>query len=109
MADTNMFIKFDPEKIMAVATNLEQQHKRHTGSVSSIIKKSESLMSSWDSDSAKLYKEKAKELKEQGDEIATMLLQFSQDLAKASGVYKAGEAGAKQKAEALPTEGVFRV
>lgn len=103
------FIKFDPEKIMDVSIKLEQQHKKFTQAVGSIKKRSESLMGSWQSDSADIYMVKKKELDTLSVEVAEILLSFSQDLAKASGVYKAGEAGAKQKAEALPTDGVFLV
>ena len=66
-------------------------------------------MASWKSDSADLYMKKIGELDAQSNEIAGELLSLSQDLAKASGIYKTGESEAKKKAEALPTEGVFLV
>lgn len=103
------FIKFDPEKIMEVSVKLEQQYKKFTQAVASIKNRSESLVGSWQSDSADIYMEKIKKLDTLSVEVAEILLSFSKDLAKASGVYKAGETGAKQKAEALPTDGVFLV
>lgn len=109
MADTSVFIKFDPEKIMGVAMNMERQHKRLVQSIANIKKDSENLANSWLGDSSTLYMDKVRELNAEGEEMAKILLAFSQDLASASGIYKAGETQAKQKAESLPTDGVFLV
>ena len=109
MAETNVFIKFDPEKISAVATTLERQHKRLIESLSNISRRSESLANSWLGDSAELYMDKIIELKTQGDELAKILSALSKDLASASGIYKSGEEQATRKSESLPTDGVFLV
>jgi uncharacterized protein YukE len=63
----------------------------------------------WQGDSAALYGEKIKVLDANSAELAAKLQVLSQDLAQASGIYKAGEGDAKQKAEGLPTDGVFLV
>jgi len=103
------FIKFDAGEIMKVSVKIEQQYKKFTQAAESIKKRFDSLMGSWQGDSAEVYRTKIKELDVQSAEMAEALISFSQDLAKVSGVYKAGEAGAKQNAEALPTDGVFLV
>lgn len=109
MADKNVFIKFDPQKISAVAVNLESQQKRLQKSIANINKKTESLMVSWQSDSATAYIEKERKLYARGEEMAQILLSFSQDLATVSGIYKTGEEQAKKGAESLPVDGVFLV
>lgn len=103
------FIKFDPEKIMAVSDKLEQQHKRFTQTAASISKHAERLMASWQGDSAEAYIAKIKELDTQSIEIAGELLVLSKSLAQASGIYKTGESDAKQETESLPVDGVFLV
>lgn len=109
MAESGLFVKFDPEKISGVATNLEFQHKRLIQNLANIKRKAENLKANWQGDSAELYMKKIKEFDTQGTEMAKIFLAFSQDLASASGIYKTGETQAKQKAEALPTDGVFLV
>ncbi|HWQ79797.1 MAG TPA: WXG100 family type VII secretion target [Anaerovoracaceae bacterium] len=109
MADQSIFIKFDPEKISNIAFNLDLQKKRMTELINSIQGRAEALEGSWQGDSAALYLEKMRGLHVSGRELANVLSAFSQDLVSASGIYEAGETGAKQKAEALPTDGVFLV
>ena len=101
------FIKFDPEKILEVSVRLEQQHKKLIQCTAAIKRKSESLLGSWKSDSSAIYIEKTKEVDTQSETAAEILLALSQDLASASGIYKAGEGSAKKEAESLPTSGVF--
>jgi WXG100 family type VII secretion target len=103
------FIKFDPEKIMEVSITLDRQHKRFTESTLSIKRRVDNLRSVWHGDSAAEYFEKMKELDRLSVEMSKRIIAFSQDLENASGIYKKGEADAKQEAERLPTEGVFLV
>jgi len=109
MADQNVFIKFDPEKISITALSLDLQRKRMMELISSIHGKAEALSGSWQGDSAAMYIEKMRGLHVSGEELANALSGFSQDLVSASGIYKAGETGAKQKNETLPTEGIFLI
>ena len=108
MAGKSDYIKFDPEKIMEVSMNFDRLHNRFTVCTGNIKKKAESMRSIWQGDSAVLYAEKLKELDTQSAEIAKKFLSYSQDLAKASGIYKDdGETVVKRIAEGLPTDGVF--
>jgi WXG100 family type VII secretion target len=109
MADTGIFIKFDPERIMEVSEQLARQHKRFIQCSANIKKKSEKLTGSWQSDSATLFMGKIRDIDTQSAEMAKLLLEFSQKLASVSGIYREGEAGATREAEALPTSGVFLV
>ncbi len=109
MVETSVFIKFDPEKILAVAVKLVNQHERLTRSIANIKRKSQNLTASWQGDSSNLYMDKINELSVQGEDMEKVLLAFSQDLMNVSGIYKAGETQAKQEAESLPTDGVFLV
>lgn len=109
MAEQGLFVKFNPEKISLVAAKLESQHKRLLQSLANIRKYASNLKNDWQGDSADLYIQEITTLQDQGEELATFLLSFSYDLAKVAGVYVAGEGQAKKKAEALPTDGVFRV
>lgn len=106
---SSVYIRFDPEKIMAVSASLERQHKRFVLCAADIMKKAESLTAHWQSDSAALYLDKARELNSQSADMAQIMLEFSRDLADVSGIYKTGEVEAKQKAESLPVSNVFIV
>jgi WXG100 family type VII secretion target len=108
MAQTG-FIEFDPVRIAEVSGKLEQQHNVLTRSLADIKQKSGTLQSEWRGGSAEAYFSKVAELDQHGTEFARILLAFSQNLAQASGIYKEGETRARQAAEALPTDGVFRV
>lgn len=109
MAETGVFIKFDPEKLAEISVKLEQYYKQFIQHTESIRKKSEAMIGIWQGDSANLYISKVKELDAQRNESADVLLSFSRKLAEASGIYKTGETDAKIIAESLPTDGVFRV
>ena len=109
MADRTDFIKFDPEKILEVSQTLDRQHKRFVECTTNIKRKADSLRGVWQGDSATLYAEKLKELDAITLEIAKKFVSYTEELRTVSGIYKKGETDAKQKAQGLPTEGVFKV
>lgn len=109
MADRTGFIKFNPEKILEVSQNLDRQYKRFVECTANIRKKADSLQGVWQGDSATLYAEKIKALDTISVEIAKQLVSYTDELVSVSGIYKKGETDAKQKAQGLPTEGVFKV
>ena len=109
MADLSVFLKFDPEKIQNAGMNLENRHKRFVQSIERIRKCNNSLQASWKGDSADEYIKKVNDLDMLVEDLEVKLLQLSQDLAAASGVYKAGETQATQRVESLPTDGIFKI
>ena len=108
-AGNGVFIRFDPAKILDASAKLERQHGLFAQCTANIKKKADSLKGVWQGGSAELYSAKMGELDAWSARCAKQFIFFSQELADASGIYAKSEAGAKQKAQALPTEGVFKV
>ncbi|MDO4799295.1 MAG: WXG100 family type VII secretion target [Bacillota bacterium] len=102
------WIKFDPEKILAVASTMKTQHKEIRKGTDEIQNRAVSTSEFWGGASQELYLEEMEELHRVGTELAEVLLELVTDLEEASGIYKKGEASAKQQAEKLPTD-VFLV
>ncbi len=109
MANRSDFIKFDPEKILEASLTLDRLHKRFTECTTNIKKKADSLRGVWQSDSAALYAEKISDLDAISIDISKRFVSYTQELASASGIYKKGETDAKQEAQELPTQGVFKI
>jgi|LSQX01.3.fsa_nt_gb WXG100 family type VII secretion target len=108
MSDS-VFIKFDPEKIQDVANKLGNSSKDVSFGILGMKQQAMNLSTYWVSDSAAMYLEQANSLFDKAEEMCEMLQEFEQDLREVSGIYKTGETQAKNKSEALPTEGVFLV
>jgi WXG100 family type VII secretion target len=103
------FIKFDPVKLLETGKKLEQQKNALEQSMADIKRQSDILKTVWKGGGADEYYKKVEELDRHGADMGRLLLAFSQNLTAAAGVYEHGETRARQKAEALPVEGVFRV
>jgi len=105
----SIFIKFNPERIAEVASDMQKLHSEFMQNITAIRQTSSSLRHSWSSDNrADNCFNRAAELDVKGEELARILRTFCDNLNQASGVYRAGESDVKQGVQQLPTEGVFR-
>jgi uncharacterized protein YukE len=104
MASASAFIKFDPDKIAEIAASLALNKQLFDQYAKGIIMESRLLERVWQGDTADLYQKKINELEKRNEEIIKGFSKFDQDLQAASGIYRTGEADAKQTAEALPTD-----
>ena len=109
MANGNYFIKFDPAVLLAASADLDRHYQNYKDCVSEIKVKTDALRVGWKGECAAEYADAIGGLEVQGVKFAEKLRLFGKSLADSSGIYKAGESAAKQKAEGLPTKGVFRI
>jgi WXG100 family type VII secretion target len=104
MASASDTIKFDPDKIAEVATSLRDQRNLFDQYTKAIKQKATSLKSVWQGDTAELYFQKIEQLDKKSVLLTEGFKMFDQDLQSASGIYRGGEASAKEVAETLPTD-----
>ena len=103
------FIKFDPDIIAEVASDLQNRHNIFFKNITDIRARVDALRTNWSSDArANNYFDEFDALNREGEELAQLLNTMAGNLFRVSGRYEEGERTAVNKVEALPTQGVFR-
>jgi WXG100 family type VII secretion target len=102
------FIRFNPNQIIEVATNLQLQQSFLTNNMTEIYNRSRALRSSWRSDArANNYYDELERLNTKANDLIQLLGTLSGSLLKSAGYYTVGEENVTQKAITLPVGGVF--
>jgi len=109
MSILNSNLKFAPERIASAASSIANEGKRLRTCKQEIRKQLNAMGRTWKGNGSELYSECVSSLEDRTDRFLEQLQILEQELWNVAGVYKAGEALARQEAESLPTDGIFLV
>lgn len=104
----NLTLKFSPEEILKFGETVKVLHGKMAISFNEINSQVRDMMNEWNGASAESYLEKIGILNLKTEKLLQMIALQGQKLVQLSGIYSGSEASAKQTAEALPIDGVFK-
>ncbi|HQK34912.1 MAG TPA: WXG100 family type VII secretion target [Spirochaetales bacterium] len=102
-------LKVQPDVLIAKAGELAAEKNTISGLMEQAKSDINSLAGSWRSEASDEYQGRFRQVYDDIENMLAIVTEYISDLNEVANVYSTAERAAKNAAEGLPTEGVFRV
>ena len=102
-------LKVQPDVLIAKAGELSNEKTAIIGLMDQVKSDVTSLTGVWKSEASDEYQGRFKQVYDDIDNMLAILSEYISDLNEAANIYDIAEKAAKNKAEGLPTDGVYKV